>query len=62
MIAGDSYPVAGGGRDSGTGGLGDGGPATGVLLGQPSGVAAAPAGSLLIGGTGGNRIRMVTGG
>ncbi len=57
MTAGHVYTIAGGG----TGGLGDGGPATrGVLL-QPGAVLADAAGNVLICDTGDDRIREVAG-
>ena len=57
MTAGDIYGIAGGG----TGGLGDGGPATrGVLL-QPGAVLADAAGNVLICDTADERIREVAG-
>jgi hypothetical protein len=55
MTAGDIYTVAGGG----TGGLGDGGPASSARLGSPSGVAADAAGNLVIADPGNNRVRVV---
>jgi trimeric autotransporter adhesin len=55
MVAGDIYIVAGGG----TGGLGDGGPATSAELSSPNAVAVDPAGNLVIADTGENRIRVV---
>ena len=61
MTARDIYEVAGGGGDIGTDGLGDGGPAIEAVLSQPEGVAVDGAGGLVIGDTGHNRIRMVTG-
>jgi hypothetical protein len=57
MTAGDIYLVAGSGQVS----LGDGGPAAGASLWQPAGVAPGPANSLLIAGSGDNRIREVSG-
>jgi hypothetical protein len=56
MTAGDIYTVAG----SGTGGLGDRGPAA-AILNAPDGVAADSSGNLLIADTGDNRVRAVTG-
>jgi secreted PhoX family phosphatase len=53
MTAGDIYTVAGGG----TGGLGDGGPATSAELNSPDGVAVDGAGNLVI--TAGRRVRVV---
>jgi uncharacterized protein (TIGR03437 family) len=50
--------VAGGGNPGS--GLGDGGPATGALLVQPSGVAVDASGNLFIADTGDNRIRRVS--
>ena len=55
MTAGDIYTVAGGG----TGGLGDGGPATCAALTHPQGVAVDAAGNLLIADDYANRVRMV---
>ena len=55
MTAGDIYTVAGGG----TGGLGDGGPATSAELNLPQGVAVDAAGNLLIADQGNERIRVV---
>ena len=55
MTAGDIYTVAGGG----TGGLGDGGPATSATLSYPAGVAVDAAGDLLIADTGNGRVRLV---
>jgi trimeric autotransporter adhesin len=55
MTAGDIYTVAGGG----TGGLGDGGPATSAKLSGPSGVTVDSTGNLVIGDTGHNRVRVV---
>jgi len=52
MTAGDIYTVAGGG----TGGLGDGGPATKAEVG-PAGVALDAAGNVLIADPGNNRVR-----
>jgi hypothetical protein len=57
MTAGDIYLVAGSGQVS----LGDGGPAAGASLWQPAGVAPGQANSLLIAGSGDNRIREVSG-
>ena len=57
MTAGDIYTVAGGG----TGGLGDGGPATAAEVNGPGGVVVDGAGNLLITDTGSNRVRQVTG-
>ena len=57
MTAGDIYTIAGGG----TGGLGDGGPATSGVLLQPGAVMVDAAGNVLIGDTGDNRIREVAG-
>jgi trimeric autotransporter adhesin len=54
MTAGDIYTVAGGG----TGGLGDGGPATSAEL-EPEGVAVDAAGNLVIGDGGNARVRVV---
>jgi DNA-binding beta-propeller fold protein YncE len=55
MTAGQRYVVAGGG----TGGLGDGGPATSAELSSPQGVAVDAAGNLLIADTNDQRIRVV---
>jgi hypothetical protein len=55
MIAGDIYIVAGGG-----GTLGDGGPATSALLGNPVDVAVTPGGSLLVPDSGNNRLRAIS--
>jgi hypothetical protein len=55
MTAGDIYTIAGGG----TGGLGDGGPATSGALLQPGAVMVDVAGNVLIGDTGDKRIRKV---
>ena len=55
MTAGDIYTVAGGG----TGGLGDGGPATSAALTDPQGVAVDTAGNLFIADDYANRVRMV---
>ena len=55
MTAGHIYTVAGGG----TGGLGDGGPATSAELAYPQAVATEANGSLLI--AGGGRVRLVAG-
>ena len=55
MTAGDIYTVAGGG----TGGLGDGGPATSAKLFEPSGVAVDAAGNLLIADMANRRVRAV---
>ena len=55
MTAGHIYTVAGGG----TGGLGDGGPATSAQLNRPCGVAVDGAGNLLIADTDNERIRVV---
>jgi hypothetical protein len=57
MTAGDIYTVAGGG----TGGPGDGGPATSATLNSPAGVAVDAAGNLVIADTGDQRVRTVTG-
>jgi hypothetical protein len=58
MAAGDIYTVAGNGNQGFTG---DGGPATGAELDNPQGVAADPAGNLVIGDSGNDRLRVVTG-
>jgi NHL repeat-containing protein len=56
MTAGDIYAVAG----DGTAGLsGDGGPAVSAALSGPCGVAAGPAGNLVIADTGNGRVRVV---
>jgi trimeric autotransporter adhesin len=55
MTAGDIYIVAGGGAT-----LGDGGPATSALLGNPFEVAVTPAGSLLVPDSGDNRLRAIS--
>jgi hypothetical protein len=55
MTAGDIYNLAGGG----TGGLGDGGPATSAALLQPGAVTVDTAGNMLIADTGDKRIRKV---
>ncbi len=55
MTVGDIYTVAGGG----TGGLGDGGPATSAQISFPSGVAIDGSGSLLIADSSFERIRVV---
>jgi len=55
MTAGDIYTVAGGG----TGGLGDGGPATSAELADPSDATLDSAGNLVIADTGDNLIRVV---
>jgi sugar lactone lactonase YvrE len=55
MTAGDIYTVAGGG----TGGLGDGGPATSAELSSPDGVAVDGTGNLVIADTFHHRIRVV---
>ena len=57
MTAGDIYAIAGGG----TGGLGDGGPATSAVFLSPGAVAVNAAGNVLIADTGNKRVRMVTG-
>ena len=57
MTAGHIYRIAGGG----TGGLGDGGPATSGELLQPGGVLVDAAGNVLICDTGDDRIREVAG-
>jgi hypothetical protein len=57
MTAGDIYTIAGGG----TGGLGDGGPATSGVLLQPGAVMVDTAGNVLICDTGDKRIREVAG-
>jgi hypothetical protein len=55
MTAGDIYTVAGGG----TGGLGDGGPATSAQLTGPWGATLDPSGNLVIADTGDGLIRVV---
>ena len=55
MTAGDIYTVAGGGTAS----PGDGGPATGAVLGAPTGVAVDGAGNLLVADSQDNRVRAV---
>jgi hypothetical protein len=55
MTAGDIYSVAGGG----TGGLGDGGPASQATLSSPQGVALDRAGNVVIADTGDLRVRVV---
>jgi hypothetical protein len=57
MTAGDIYTIAGGG----TGGLGDGGPATSGVLQQPGAVVVDTAGDVLICDTADKRIREVSG-
>jgi hypothetical protein len=57
MTAGDIYTIAGGG----TGGLGDGGPATSAELLQPGAVLVDAAGDVLICDAGDDRIREVAG-
>ena len=57
MTAGDIYTVAGGGK----GRVENGGPATGARLLRPEGVAAGPAGSIVIADTDNGLIRTVTG-
>ena len=57
MTAGDIYTVAGGGQ----GRVEDGGPATGARLLRPQGVAAGPAGSIVIADSDNGLIRTVTG-
>jgi hypothetical protein len=57
MTAGGLYVVAGGGK----GRVENGGPATGARLLKPMGVAAGPAGSLVIADTDNGLIRAVTG-
>ena len=56
MTAGDIYTIAGGG----TGGLGDGGPATSAVLTQPGAVLVGAAGDVLICDTADDRIREVS--
>jgi uncharacterized protein (DUF427 family) len=58
MTAGDIYTVAGNGKP---GFSGDGGPATGAELDNPSGLAVDGAGNLIIADSGSNRVREVTG-
>src|SRR5579863_2164123 len=55
MTAGDIYTVAGGG----TGGLGDGGPATGAELSGPRDATLDSSGNLVIADTGDSRVRVV---
>jgi len=55
MTKGDIYTIAGGG----TGGLGDGGPATSAVLSQPGAVMVGAAGKVLIADTADKRIRKV---
>jgi hypothetical protein len=55
MTAGDIYTIAGGG----TGGLGDGGPATNAVLSSPAGVTVEPSGTVIIADTGFGRVRVV---
>ena len=58
MTAGNIYTVAG----TGTPGFsGDGGPAASGEIGHPEGVAATPAGELIIADTYADRVRLVTG-
>jgi hypothetical protein len=57
MTAGDIYTIAGGG----TGGLGDGGPATSAVLTQPGAVLVDAARDVLICDTADDRIREVAG-
>jgi hypothetical protein len=57
MTGGDIYTIAGGG----TGGLGDGGPATSAVLLQPGAVMVDTAGNVLIADTADKRIREVSG-
>jgi NHL repeat len=57
MTAGDIYTVAGGGK----GRVEDGGPGTGARLLRPRGVAAGPAGSIVIADTDNGLIRTVAG-
>jgi hypothetical protein len=57
MTGGDIYTIAGGG----TGGLGDGGPATSAVLLQPGAVMVDTAGNVLICDTADGRIREVSG-
>jgi hypothetical protein len=54
MHVGDIYTIAGGG----TGGLGDGGPATAAQLSGPTGVAVDKAGNVVIADTGHGRVRV----
>jgi hypothetical protein len=56
MTAGDIYTIAGGG----TGGLGDGGPATSAVLMQPGAVVVDTAGDVLLADTADRRIREVS--
>jgi NHL repeat len=55
MTAGDVYTIAGGG----TGGLGDGGPATKAVLGFPAGLTVEPSGTVIIADAGNGRVRVV---
>jgi trimeric autotransporter adhesin len=55
MTAGDIYSVAGGG----TGGLGDGGPASQATLSSPQGVAFDSAGNVVLSDSGDGRVRVV---
>jgi hypothetical protein len=55
MTAGDIYTIAGGG----TGGLGDGGPATHAALSSPGGVSLDPHGNVVVSDTGDQRVRVV---
>ena len=58
MTTGDIYSIAGGG----TGGLGDGGPASQATLSSPRGLVVDGAGNLVLADTGDHRIRVVAAG
>jgi hypothetical protein len=55
MKAGDVYTIAGGG----TGGIGDGGPATKAVLSFPAGLTVEPSGAVIIADAGFGRVRVV---
>jgi hypothetical protein len=55
MTAGDVYTIAGGG----TGGIGDGGPATKAVLSFPAGLTVEPSGTVIIADAGFGRVRVV---